>query len=836
MNYADSLWSVVDFFTFMNFSSPLCRNWILVAIIVISLSLFGQAQQPLPGEPPQPPTSQNPAVPGQEAQPPAAGQPTPTAPRPSPIVRQIEIQYAGPATLSRQRILSNMKTTVGQPYSEQTVEDDVRSLYGTGLVTNVRIYGEPLPDGVKVIVVVQTRVTLSEVVIQGNEVVKTKRLRRELNLKTGSPLDEQALEQARQKLVDLYQKRGYPDTDVQYKVDVNEDRGTARVTYSISEGQKSVVKTIRFVGNYALSSKRLRKEMKTKQNNILGFVTGAGRLNNQQLDSDVQKLKELYQDNGYADAQITDVRIDRLGKKYVAVTIYITEGPQYHVGTVTIEGLHVVSEPNFRKVIKVTEGKVFSPQKLQKDIKSVEDAYGVAGYADAKVNVQTTPAGPALVNLTYKVDEGIQSFVEHINISGNSRTKDKVIRREIVLSPGDVFDTVRVDISKKRLEGLQYFERVDTYASDTAVPGRKDLNVVVQEKRTGNLNFGLGFSTTDGLLGFAELAQGNFDIMNWKTFTGAGQKFRARVQLGTQTKNASLELSDPYFLDQRLAVGGRLFWDEYNYYSDVYDQRDYGFDIFVRKPITNFLSAKLDYTIQEIDIYNINTSIITQTLQNLINQEGPNNLESRVTLAFTYDTRDSAFLTRKGTRIDLSSYVAGGPLGGSVQIYGFDLDASQYFHLPYDTILLLNGEVASVANWNSGKIVPIFDRLYLGGPNNLRGFRFRDVGPKDEDGNPIGGNTLARFTIEYTIPIVERVRAAVFYDGGFVNAGSWSFGPQTVPSTKGRHSAGFNQDIGVGVRLDLPIGPLRLDYGFPIQEDSFSSKSGQFQFSVGYQF
>ncbi|MEA3206469.1 MAG: outer membrane protein insertion porin family [Verrucomicrobiota bacterium] len=815
----------------MNFSRSSCRNWIFIAIISAALNSLGSAQQPPPGQPAQPPPGQNPQVPGTEGQPP---QPAPR--QQSPIVRQIEIQYAGPATLSRQRILSNMKTTVGQPYSEQTVEDDVRSLYATGLVTNVRIYGEPLPDGVKVIVVVQTRVTLSEIVIQGNQAIKAKRLRRELNIKTGSPLDEQALEQARQKLVELYQKRGYPDTDVQYKVDVNEDRGTARVTFAVSEGQKSVVKRIRFVGNGALTAKRLRKEMKTKENNILGFVTGAGRLNNQQLDGDVQKLKELYQDNGYADAQITDVKIDRLDKKNVVVTIYITEGQQYHVGTLSVEGLHIVTEANFRKVIKVTEGKIFSPQKLQKDIKSVEDAYGVAGYADAKVNVQTTPAGPSIVNLSYKVDEGIQSFVEHINISGNSRTKDKVLRREIILSPGDVFDTVRVDISKKRLEGLQYFERVDTYASDTAVPGRKDLNVVVQEKRTGNLNFGLGFSTTDGLLGFAELAQGNFDIMNWRTFTGAGQKFRARVQLGTETKNASIELTEPYFLDQRLAFGGRLFFDEYNYFSDVYDQRDYGFDIFMRKPITNFLSVKLDYTIQEIDIYNINSSLITQQLNDLINEEGQKNLESRVTLSFTYDTRDSSFLTRKGTRIDLSAYVAGGPLGGDVQIYGFDFDAAQYFHLPYDTILLFNGEIASVANWNGGSIVPIFDRLYLGGASTLRGFKFRDVGPKDDQGNALGGNTLARLTVEYTIPIIERIRAAVFYDGGFVDPGSWNFGANRVPSTKGRFSGGFNQDIGVGVRLDLPIGPLRLDYGFPIEEDSFSSKSGQFQFSVGYQF
>jgi outer membrane protein insertion porin family len=830
----------------MNFSSPHRRIWILATIILTFLDLQGEAQQPAAQgqtpqptaeQPPPPPAGQNLPAPGRASQPPAQ----PEKPQQSPIVRTIEIQYAGPATLSRQRILSNMKTTVGQPYSETTVEDDVRSLYATGLVTNVRIYGEPLPDGVKVIVVVQTRVTLTEVAIQGNEVIKTNRIRRELNLKTGTPLDEQALEQARQKVVEMYQRRGYPDTDVQYKVDVNEERGTAKVTFAISEGHKAVVKTIRFVGNTVIKSNRLRREMKTKQNNILGFLTGAGRLNNQQLDSDVQKIKELYQDNGYADVQVTDVKIDRLNNKYVAITIYINEGQQYHVGTVTITGLHVVTEANFRKVIKVTEGKIFSPQKLQKDIKAVEDAYGVAGYADAKVNVETTPGGPATVNLSYKVDEGIQSFVEHINISGNSRTKDKVIRREIVLSPGDVFDTVRVDISKKRLEGLQYFERVDTYASDTAVPGRKDLNVVVQEKRTGNLNFGLGFSTTDGLLGFGELSQGNFDITNWRTFTGGGQKFRARVQLGTQTKNASVELTEPYFLDQRLAVGGRLFFDEYNYYSDVYNQRDYGFDINARKPITNFLSVKLDYTIQKIQIYDIQTSSISPELLDLIRLGDENNLESRATLGFTYDTRDSAFLTRKGTRVDLSTYTAGGFLGGTVQVYGLDVDVSQYFHLPYDTILLLNGEVASVVNWNSSPntIVPVFDRLYTGGANTLRGFRFRDVGPKDFEGDPVGGNTLVRYTIEYTIPIIERVRFAVFYDAGYVNPGSWSFSPQKVVppgAPPGKFSGGFNQDIGVGVRLDLPIGPIRLDYGYPIQEDDFSSKSGQFQFSVGYQF
>lgn len=719
-----------------------------------------------------------------------------------------------------------MRTTVGQPYSESTVEDDVRSLYATGLVTNVRIYGEPLPDGVKVIVVVQTRATLSGVYIQGAERVKPSRIRKELNLKVNTPLDEQALETARQKVVELYQKRGFPDVDVQYKVAVNEDRGTATVTYSISEGTRAVINNIRFIGNTSIQSKQLLRQMETKRKSIIGFLTGAGRLDTRRLDDDIQKVKEYYQDHGFADVQVTDVKIDRIDPKNVDIDIYINEGPQYHVGTLTVEGLQVVQEGNFRKVLKVTEGKIFSPQGLKKDIKSVEDAYGVAGYADAKVNVETQPGGPAIVNLHYKIEEGIQSYVERINISGNTRTKDKVIRRELVLAPGDVFDTVRVDISKKRLEGLQFFERVDTYASDTLIPGRKDLNVVVTEKRTGALNFGLGFSSTDGLVGFGELSQGNFDITNWKTFTGGGQKFRLRVQLGTQRKDVLLSLTEPYFLDQRLTVGGQAFYDDSQFYSDVYSQQTYGFDIFLRKPITNFLAVKLDYQLQDVDIYNISTT------DPLITSQAGSQLESRVTLSFTYDTRDSAFLTRKGTRIDVSGYVAGGPLGGDVSLAGFDLEVAQYFHFPFDTILLLDGEIAGLGLFNGDNNVPLWDRLYLGGANNLRGFKFRDVGPKDAEGDAIGGNSLLRYTIEYTIPIVERVRFAVFYDGGFVNAGSFNYSPKKTANGSG----GFNQDVGAGIRLDLPIGPIRIDYGWPVQEDRFSSKSGQFQFSVGYQF
>ncbi len=291
------------------------------------------------------------------------------------------------------------------------------------------------------------------------------------------------------------------------------------------------------------------------------------------------------------------------------------------------------------------------------------------------------------------------------------------------------------------------------------------------------------------------------------------------MQLGTERKDVLLAFTEPYFLDQRLALGFQAFYDDSQFYSNVYSQRQYGFDVFLRRPLTPFLSAKLDYQLQNVEIYDVTTT------DPLITSQAGSTLESRVTLSFTFDNRDNAFLTRKGTRIDLSTYIAGGPLGGDVSIWGFDLEASQYFHLPLDTILLINGEIAALDTYNGKTNVPLYDRLYLGGANNLRGFDFREVGPKDSFGDPIGGNTLARLTLEYTVPVIQRVRAAVFYDVGFVNSGSFNFS-----------TSNYNDDFGFGVRLDLPIGPIRIDYGIPITHDHFNGSSGKFQFSVGYQF
>jgi outer membrane protein insertion porin family len=749
----------------------------------------------------------------------ARAQAPPSAPGP-PTIRSIDVEYTGPASISKQRILAQMRTKVGQLYSNEIVEEDIKALYKTGYVRNVRIFAQPLGDGVKVIVAIQTQSIVREIEINGAERIKPKRLRKEIKVRLNQAVNEQALEEARQKIIEIYQGKGFNDVSVEFRVDpIDEKRGTARVVFTVTEGVKGAISQIRFEGNAHISQAALRKQMKTRGRTLIYFMDKTGRLDEVQLEQDLDTIREYYQNKGFIDVEIKEVRKDRTPKGPMIITIVVLEGPQYHVRKLTISGYEHSSETRVRAFLKLKEGSVYSPKQLRDDAKAVADAYGSGGYVDLVITPEGTPAGPALIDVHYTIEEGTRSFVNRVNIEGNTRTKDKVIRREVLVAPGDVFNTVRVDTTKKRLENLGYFAKVETYPEETDIPGRKDLTILVQEKRTGSLSFGGGFSTVDKLVGFAELTQGNFDIFKWPSFTGGGQKFRLRLQYGTERKDFILTVTEPYFLDRRLSLTGQAFYNEANYLSSQYNQRNYGFLSELRKPINAYLYATLGYLLQDVDIFNVDPSASA-----FIQSQKGSSVESKVYSSLVLDTRDNPLLSRRGQRVTFSPMITGGFLGGDTQVYGFDIEGSQYFRLPKDTILLINGEISTVSQWGAGNQVPIYERLFLGGSNNLRGFPFREVGPKDENGEPTGGQSMARATIEWTFPIIEKARGALFYDMGFVNSEAWSFGFNNMAS-----------DIGVGIRLDLPIGPLRLDYGYPVMRDGYNG-GGHFNFNVGYQF
>jgi len=768
----------------------------------------------------------------------------------APVVREIAVENVGAPSISKERVLANLATKIGSPYSERAAEQDIRALYATGGVSNVRIFAEPLGDGVKVTVLLQGRPVIEEVLIEGADQIPMSRVRREIGTKVGDVISEERVEDDRQKIIKLYEDKNYAEVEVQYKIEEIKGTNRSKVIYAINEGPKLIVKRITFVGNDSVLAKDLRKVMKTKPEDMLSFFTKSGRLVPAQIEEDGAAIKTLYQNRGFADVEITDIQTLPVQRDGVEMTVTINEGMQYRMNKVKLEGVNVTSQDEVLTRLKMLGGQLFTPKGMGDDLKTLRDFYGSRGYVDMLATPEILPAGPGLVDVTYHLDEGVQSYVNLVNIQGNTRTQDRVIRRELAVKPGDVFDTTLVDVSKNRLENLNYFSRVDTAPSDTIVPGRKDLNVIVEEKRTGSFNFGVGFSTIDSLLGFAEIQQTNFDLFNWPHFTGGGQRFRIRGQYGLKRSDFVIALTEPWFLGYKLSVGVEGYYRNATFLSDVYNQSNLGVALQARKQIWRALSARAEYRLEQIKIYDVDH---TQDDYDYFYYNGYNDgyngnenagpviqdaegtyVKSAFTGSLIWDTRDNLFLTRKGEVVEFTAFIAGGGLGGDVQDYGISLEASKYFSLPYDLIFLVKGQIAIVNGWGGnegskddgyGNGVPIFDRLYLGGANNMRGFNFREVGPVDEYGNPIGGNSLAYLTFEMTFPIMSRVRGAVFSDMGFVNVEAGDF-----------NTTNTNVDVGIGLRLDLPIGPIRVDYGIPVVYDSWNGPPGKFNFNIGYQF
>ncbi len=611
---------------------------------------------------------------------------------------------------------------------------------------------------------------------------------------------------------EMYQKEGYSEASVTYELR-STPSGLTEVVYKIDEGGKSLLRDIEFVGNTAFSSSELRKQMKSKEISLLSKFTNSGKIQNEQLEADLLAVESYYRDNGYLNARVIDTRRVRVDDKRVDLVITIEEGAVHTVGQVAVVGPRAFSVGDLQPFLQTVSGQTFSSKKLKEDLEKIEEYYGSRGYADVRVTPTLDSAGSSVVDVTYDVYEGEKSYIRQIHIVGNNKTKDSVIRNELAVSPGQVYSNPKLEASKRRLENLGYFGSVDILPRETDSEDYKDVTIHVTERSTGTLNFGAGFSSIDNFVGFVEVTQSNFDIGNWPSLTGGGQRFRAAARVGTERRDFILSITEPWFMGKRVSVGGELFYRDLFFLSDFYDQSQYGTAFNVRRPLGEHSSLQAEYKLQNVEIGGIASNASPE-----IAAEAGDYLQSKVGLTYLIDTRDDLFMPRKGHR--LSAGVSYSGLGGDVSNYGLELGGIQYWNGIWDTIFSLEGKFNVV----DGDDTPIFDRLFLGGANNLRGFAYRDVGPRDSVGEPLGGQTSAYASAEVTIPIIRSLRFALFYDIGVVSEDAYDL------------SAAINSNYGIGLRLFLPIGPIRLDYGIPVQSDEMNDSSGRFNFNMGYKF
>jgi outer membrane protein insertion porin family len=743
-----------------------------------------------------------------------------------PVVKQVEIRFAGPQTTNESVIRANIRTKEGERFAQSQSDEDVRQLYATGFFSNVRIYTEPLDDGVKVVVLVQGKSKIKDIKIKGNNEFSESKLLKQVKSKAGDTLSERQVAEDANAILEFYEKEGFQKVTVNFEVTPDELTGRSILTFVVNEGKQIKIEEINFEGNENVEASKLRKQMQTKTYFwLLSWITKKGYLREDVFEDDKHRIIDYYKSLGYIDADIKDVKFDYPGTDVMTITIFVYEGKQYKVGDVKITGNKLYETPVLDKELKMKGGSTFTPGGLQDDIKAVKDYYGARGYIDTRVTAVRTPnVTSGMMDITYEISEGDLVYIDKIEVSGNIKTKDKVIRREIAVKPGEIYNAVKVDASKQRLENLGYFSRVNTYSEATDVANRRNLLISVEEQRTGEVSFGVGFSSVDSLLGFVELKQGNFDIMNPPYFTGAGQKFRVRAQYGLQRQDYIMSFTEPWFMNEQLAVGGDLFYSEANFLSNFYNERRYGGDVRVSRALDQFMAVDLMYKYEIIDIFDL-ASNASQTLQ----AEQGRRSKSSLFLAFTRDERDSVFLPTKGYKLVVFTEVAGGPLGGQTDLYKFGVSAQKFFLMPWEEkhILSFNFAATTVNNFGDSNRVPIFDRLFLGGAYDLRGYNYRDISPEDNQGEPIGGKTSSFLQTEYSFPVIDRVRFAVFHDIGFVAPGSWS--------VRTNENAMFS-DAGVGLRLNLPIGPINLDFGVPIITNSANESTGKFNFSAGYQF
>ena len=722
--------------------------------------------------------------------------------------RVADVLVEGNSRIEADAIKRQIVTKPGEIFFAKNLSQDIKRVFGMGFFEDVRVESEDRADGKVIIFKVKEKSTVRLIKVKGNNVFKDDELRENLDIRTGSILNLFRINSNIERIETIYKEKNYHNVKVSYEIEELENN-QADLTFIIDEGEKIRIRSIVFEGNDTYSDKKLKGLMKTSEKGFFSWLTSSGDLKKEDLSQDVARLQGFYQNNGFIQARVGEPQVDFM-EDLIKVTIKIDEGPQFKVGTVDMKGDLVLSKEQLMEKIQITKETYYNREVVRNDVLALTDIYSDEGYAYADIAPLIEKNDETLtVDIAYNINKGPQVHFEKIIITGNTKTRDKVIRRELKVHEHEIYSGQLLKQGVRNLFRLDYFEDVKVDSQKGSSDDSMILRIDVKEKPTGAFSFGGGYSSVENMFVIGSVSQRNL--------FGRGQILELKASLGGESTRYTLSFTEPWLFDIPLSSGFDLYDWKRDY--DEYDKDARGGVIRFSYPIFDHTRFYTYYKYETAKIDDID-----EDASKSIKELAGTNTESAISAAIRYDTRDKIFNPAEGQNHAFTVQYSG--LGGDIGFTKYIAELGVYFPLFWETVGFIHTEGGYI-NDVSGKLLPDYEKFYLGGINSVRGFDWRGIFIPDEDGAKTGGYKYVQLNLEYIFPLVKKAGlvGVVFYDTGNV-----------YDKDESVDLGSLRQSTGAGFRWYSPLGPIRLEYGYILDKKDTDEDSGQWEFSMGAAF
>jgi len=729
------------------------------------------------------------------------------------IVVRIDIE--GNRRVEANIIKINISSKVGEPLSPETVREDIKKIFKLGYFEDVSAEVEQTPEGNVLIYRVKEKPVVVDLRVRGNKEIKKDDILNVIEVKEGRIIEIDKIKKSVGAIEKLYSEKGFVARKVDYIIEPKGE-GTVSVTFDINEGKRAYIRQVNFVGNKALKTKQLKKGLFTKPKGMFSFISKSGLYNPEEIENDTQRIRAQYYNDGYLDVNVSkpEIQYSEEKKGYI-VTFRIEEGKQYKLGNITFAGDLIVPEKEMLSLLKLRVGEIFRGGQLADDIEKLTTFYGDKGYAFANIDPGVKQNKENLtVDLNFLIEKGTEVYIRNIDIVGNTRTKDKVIRREIPIEEQQLYSSSKIEAIKARVSRLGFFDE-NVEVATNRVPGTEnelDINVKVKEKPTGFFSLAGGFSSVETVIFAGQIQESNV--------FGTGKRLSLNAQIGGVTQLFFINYTDPHFWDTDWTLDAIGFRTKRKFRD--FDRDSWGGSLTGGRRLFSNLGGRVTYRLESLKI----TDVASDALF-IINEES--NTISSFSLGFVWDTLNNVLDPSKGN-ISRTDIEYAGPFGGDTDFIRYTVSTRQFLPFVFNTVFSIFGSYGIIDFQNLGDEILVGERFFLGGPNTLRGFGFRRVGPRvpTPDGGfvIIGGVQELLFQVDYIFPLFSGLglKGVVFFDMGnaFNDGENITFNPGDL-----------KKDYGFGFRWNSPLGPLRLEIGFPIGKRQSDEDPFEIQFTIG---